>query len=179
MRLPFSKARLSPALRVALEPDEQLISVADIDGGGQLAVTRLGLWHVPDGGTPVRTGWEVISKARWAAGILEVTVADVVGELASAQVLVDRQPVRYAISEPRRTTDQVHTRTRGGVVHAGHHTFTGGSGWIILRKVPGCNGLQPQVRFDAGTDPASAAVQTAVRELITRALRALQPEDDL
>lgn len=169
MKWPFARSRIPAALSAVLGPEEIVSSLAEVAGGGQLAVTRFGLWVVPATGSDnpaVRTGWEVISKARWEAGVLHLVIADVMGELGGASLLVDRVAVEYQVVEPRKTTDHIHTRVRGSIVQATRHDLPGGAGWIIMRKVPGTNGLRPQVRLDSGTDPTRPGLAAIIADLI-------------
>jgi hypothetical protein len=53
------------------------------------------------------------------------------------------------------------------VASSRHLDFPGGGGWVVLRRVPGRDGLIRQVRLDPGADagaPGFAAAVTAVAD---------------
>src|SRR5690606_4657704 len=100
--------------------------------------------------------------------VLQLTVADSIGELGGAQWLLDRAPVSYRISRPRRVTDIISARVRAGIVLAEHRELPGGGGWIVQRRVPGTDGLSPQVRLDPGTDPDGVGLAEAVAAAVAQ-----------
>ncbi|MGH3990399.1 MAG: hypothetical protein ACRDTZ_24240, partial [Pseudonocardiaceae bacterium] len=57
-----------------LEPDERIITMGELAGGGHLVLTQLGLW-VPEGAEARRIGWHLVSKAVWDRSALVVTEA--------------------------------------------------------------------------------------------------------
>ena len=144
------------ALTAALAEDEQLLAAASEAGGGWLAVTRFGIWKLPPDGTPVLVPWTLISKVTWQAPIPTVIRADVVGELAGAELIADRHPYNYEIADPGKLTDLIHARVRAGIISSTHHDVPGGGGWVVVRRVPGRDGPVAQVRLDPGTDVALA-----------------------
>ncbi len=153
-----------PALAAGLGPDELLLAAAKTDLGAWLGVTRFGVWLLPAGGaTPTLIGWPLISKARWAAPTLQLTVADVAGRVGSADFIVDREPIEYRLDEPGKLTDVIYRRIRGGIISSEQHDFGGslGGGWVVIRRVPGQNGAIAQVRLDPGTDSRIAADRLA------------------
>lgn len=160
---------LPAGLSSVMERDETVLSIADLEDG-QLAVTRFGIWHLPNDGSAVeladRIGWETLSKAHWDGKVLGLKIADVLGELGGAQWIQDRPRRRFAVVEPRKVTDIIHTRTRAAIVSSLHFDVPGGGGWLVLRKVPGRDGLVPQVRLDPGTDPGPEDVAATVAELV-------------
>ncbi len=172
---PFLRQRVPAGLIGVLGPEEMVLAAADT-ADGALAVTRFGVWEVPAAGVPVLHGWPVISKARWRAPNLELTIADVAGELGGAQLLVDRPPVSYLLGQPGKLTDLVHSRVRSGIIAADQHQLPGGSGWIVLRRVPGRDGVTPQVRLDDGTDAGHPLLEGAVADLVDDLLAAYRPQ---
>ncbi|RIJ67779.1 hypothetical protein D1871_22700 [Nakamurella silvestris] len=156
-------------IRPVLETDETVLSIAEVESG-QLAVTRYGIWFLPADEVVLdrtdRIGWETVSKAHWDGKVLGLTIADVVGTLGGAEYLADRPRRRFVMVEPRKVTDIIHTRTRAGIVSSTHHALPGGSGWVVLRKIPGRDGLVPQVRLDPGTPAEGPEIEAAVAELV-------------
>ena len=126
-------------------------------GGKLLAASRFGLWVVEDG-QAARLGWESIAKARLTAQVLSIIPTEVVGEFDDGvQVLRDQPTREFVLTERSNLTDVVHTRVRRSVAASRHLTYPASGGWVVLRRVPGRNGLLRQVRLDPGTDPAAAA----------------------
>src|SRR5205085_1038308 len=78
----------------ALEPGEDVVDSAPVEGGGHLVVTPLGLWVPADGGAR-RVGWHLVAKAAWADGVFTLTESSEVGTAGSAVVLADLPPVRF------------------------------------------------------------------------------------
>lgn len=152
-----TKTKAPPALLAALRPDEEVLAAAVEAGGGRLVVTRYGLWRLPPGAEPTLVPWSLISKAKWQAPILHLVRADVIGELAGAQLILDHHPFNFEIAAPGRLTDVIHSRIRGGIISSTHHEFPGGGAWVVVRRIPGQDGPLAQVRLDPGTDPATAA----------------------
>lgn len=156
----FGRSRIPARLSALLRPDELVLAVARLTGGGNLAATRYGLWVVPaDAGAgavvepPTRIDWATVSKVRWQSPTLELTGSDVVGRLGDADLIVDRPPVRYELAAASRVTDIVHDRVRRAIVRSEHVTFPAGGCWLVLRRVAGRDGLVGQVRLDRGTPP--------------------------
>jgi hypothetical protein len=149
----FSRRPQPPAaLTEALDRDEALLANVSLVDGGWLAVSRFGLWIVPVDGPPHRIGWPMISKAVWQPPVLRVTTSEVVGMLADAELIEDRAPIAFELAKESRLTDQVHQRVRNGIVAAEHADHGGHGWWLVLRRVPGRDGLTAQVRADPGAD---------------------------
>jgi hypothetical protein len=157
----LNRPRPPTSLNAVLRPDEHLLAFAQDVAGSWLAATRYGVWKVPAGAEPHLFSWASISKARWQPPILQVTVADVVGELAGADLIVDRPPMNIEMTVAGKLTDIIHNRTLAGIISSVHHEFPGGGGWVVVRRVPGRDGVSVQVRLDAGTDPAAAQQRLA------------------
>lgn len=176
------RAALPASLTARLEPQEDVSTVATCTDGTLLAVSRLGLWVVPPGaGDPgasaasaaERLRWQHISKARLAARVLAVTYARPVGTFEAfghpdgLVVLTDEPERTFPLSVRSGLTDAVHTRVRRSVAASRRIEWSDGGGWVVLRRVPGQDGLTPQVRVDPGMDPqtpgflAAAAVVAA------------------
>ena len=110
-----------------------------------------------------RLGWERIAKARLSGGRLTVTgIVEVAVWADGTSVVRDAEPVEYRFERPNKVTDQVHTRVRRSVAASRHLPWPGGGGWVVLRRMPGRDGLHPQVRLDPGADPAAPGFAQAV-----------------
>lgn len=187
---------LPPALRAALDPDERINVTAPCDDGRLLAVSRFGLWVVPEavagttgptgsavvnadgvdlGGAagPVhRIGWELVARARLTARVLSVIPTRVVGSLpdgdsgaggdGGVDVLVDEPELVFGLATRSGLTDVVHQRVRRSVAASRHLPHPGAGGWVVLRRVPGRDGLTRQVRLDPGADPLAPGFAAAV-----------------
>lgn len=156
------------ALISALQADEEILASAQEAAGGWLAVTRYGIRKLPVDGDPHLVPWPLISKVTWQAPILHVVRADVVGELAGAELIVDRHLYNYEIAAPGKLTDVIHQRVRSGIISSTHHEFPGGGGWLVVRRVPGQDGPLAQVRLDPGTSVDDA--QRWMPDLIDEAM---------
>jgi hypothetical protein len=151
-RWPWRRRVLPAALSVALGPDELVQAIADCVDGRTLAASRFGLWIV-DGEDAKRIGWQLIAKARLTARVLAITPCSVVGQLVDGtEVLVDEPVLEFTLAGRTGLTDVVHTRVRRSVAASRHLPFPGTGGWVVLRRVPGTDGLTRQVRLDPGAD---------------------------
>ncbi len=149
-------------LRAALDPDERILAIAWCTDGTVLAATRFGLWTVQDT-LPQRCGWHLISKARLTGLALAVTVADVVGQLSDGtQVLIDMPVLDFQLADRSTLTDVVHARVRRSVAASRYLPWPGGGGWVVLRRVPGQDGITRQVRLDPGADTDSPGFELAI-----------------
>lgn len=133
-----------------LEPDEQVVAVAELARGGHLVLTPLGLW-VPEGSTARRIGWEWISKAVWDRNALLVTEAVADGDAGEAVLLADLPPRRFVLGEAGRVPEVVRERVTGSIRSSQHRELPGGGALFVQRKVPGRHGVVLQVRPDPGT----------------------------
>lgn len=159
---PWRRRRLPPELATQLESEEHIQVIAPCTDGKLLAASRFGLWIVEDG-RATRVGWELIAKARLTARVLSIIPTRVVDEIEDGvQVLVDEPAREFVLAERSGLTDVVHTRVRGSVAASRHLTYPGGGGWVVLRRVPGRDGLTRQVRLDPGTDPGAPGFARAV-----------------
>ena len=161
-RWPWRRAPVPPSLRAALDPDERVLAIASCTDGRVLAASRFGLWTV-DETLPGRWGWHLISKAGLTGQTLTVTVADVIGQLADGtQVLIDMPALEFQLAEPNSVTDVVHARVRRSVAASRYLPWPGGGGWVVLRRVPGQDGVTRQVRLDPGADTATPGFEQAI-----------------
>ena len=161
---PWRRTVLPPALRTALAPDEQVSVVASVVGGDLLAASRFGLWLLA-GDVAVRWNWERVSKARLSARTLVVIAADEVGVTDDGIVLLqDLPPRQFELSATTGLTDAVHARVRRSVAASRHLAWPGAGGWVVLRRVPGRNGLTRQVRLDPGADAQASGFLPAVAD---------------
>lgn len=159
---PWRRAPVPPSLRAALDPDERIQAMALCADGRVLAASRFGLWMV-DNTLQQRWGWHLISKARLTGQALTVTVAEVIGQLSDgAQVLIDLPVLDFQLAEPSSLTDVVHARIRRSVAASRYLPWPGGGGWVVLRRVPGQDGITCQVRLDPGADTATPGFEQAI-----------------
>jgi hypothetical protein len=149
-----------------LEPDERVLAVGVLTGGGHLVVTSWGLW-IPAADEAVRrVGWHLVSRAAWGNGAIELVEADE-EQAGAAVLLVDRPVHRLRLAEPGRVPEVVQERVTDSIRTRHHRDLPGGGAWFVQRKVPGRDGTVLQVRPDPGTDVA------AVRQVAADAAAAL------
>lgn len=152
-----------PTLAEHLERDERVQAAAPCANGTVLAVSRFGLWVINDGSTPERLGWDLISRARLSARTLSVTLAQVVARWDDGTVVLrDLPTLEFELSLGSSLTDVVHTRVRRSVAASRYLEWPGGGGWVVLRRVPGQDGLTRQVRLDRGVDVEEPGFAQAV-----------------
>lgn len=151
-----------PELTAGFALEETALATAPTVAGGWLVVTRLGLWVYQDA-VAVHWGWESISRAVLRERTLTVTVAgvDTVWPDGTA-VLLDRPPREFTLPGPARLTDAVNARVRRSVAASAYLAWPGAGGWVVLRRVPGRDGLLGQVRLDAGADADTPGFARAV-----------------
>jgi hypothetical protein len=157
--------RLPEGFAGVLADEEHVVGSAEVQGGGHLVVTALGLW-VPGPQCPRRIGWHLISKAAWAEGALAVTEADEASTAGDAVFLVDRASVRFAVPRPGKVPILIRQRVDGSIRSRYRKELPGGGAWFVRRKVPGRDGTVLQVRVDPGGDTelvASIAREAAER----------------
>lgn len=151
-RWPWRRRVLPPALTAVLDAEEQVQVLADCTDGKVLAATRFGLWVI-DGDKAARLGWDLIAKARLTARVLVITPTQVVAEWPDGtRVLRDEAPREFTLAGRSGLTDVVHGRVRRSVAASRYLPYPGGGGWVVLRRVPGRDGLTRQVRLDPGAD---------------------------
>jgi hypothetical protein len=160
---------LPEVLRSALGPDERVAVTAPCQDGRLLAVSRFGLWVVADFAVDAgpeaarRIGWELVARARLTARVLSVIPTRVVGSLpGGVDVLLDEPELVFALATRSGLTDVVHQRVRRSVAASRHLPYPGAGGWVVLRRVPGRDGLSRQVRLDPGADPEVPGFAAAV-----------------
>jgi hypothetical protein len=159
---PWRRAPVPPSLRAALDPDERILAIAWCTDGRVLAASRFGLWTMDDT-LPQRWGWHLISKARLTGEALVVTVAEVIGQLSDGtQILIDMTVLDFQLAELGSLTDVVHARVRRSVAASRYLPWLGGGGWVVLRRVPGQDGVTRQVRLDPGADAATPGFEQAI-----------------
>jgi hypothetical protein len=96
-----------------------------------------------------------------------IDTGDGLGDQVSGavQVLVDEPELVFALATRSGLTDVVHQRVRRSVAASRHLPHPGAGGWVVLRRVPGRDGLTRQVRLDPGADAAAPGFAAAVRAL--------------
>jgi len=158
--------RAPAALVAALGKDEQVMGLTPTQDGRILAASRFGIWLV-DGDVAERWDWHLISKARLADRVLGLTVADQVDRWPDGTaVLVDRPEVQIRPERLSKLTDTVHHRVRRSVAASRYLPWAGAGGWVVLRRVPGRDGLVVQLRLDAGADPSAPGFAQAVTAVV-------------
>lgn len=174
--LPWRRRALPAALASALERDEHIQALAECADGKTLAASRFGLWVV-DRDQADRIGWHLIAKARLNGRVLAITPTRIDGRLDDGtDVLVD-EPVReFTLAARTGLTDVVHTRVRRSVAASRHLPYPGSGGWVVLRRVPGTDGLTRQVRLDPGADVRAPGFAETVAA-VTVELAALKTSD--
>ena len=133
---------------VVLEPEEHVVAVAEVAGGGHVVATSRGLW-LPEA---QRLRWHLISKATWEGGALAVTEAREVETVEGAVLIADEPPRRIRLATPGRVPEAVHRRVTGSIRTRHHRDLPGGGAWFVQRTVAGRDGVVLQVRADPGTD---------------------------
>ena len=150
----FRGPPVPPAMASALARDEAVLAVVPAVTGHVLAATRLAL-YVLEGDDVERVGWHLISKARLDAGTLSLIVADEIGRWPDGTALLQDRPVRNLRPVRRnRLTDVVHQRVRGSVVASRHISGSRATGWVVLRRIAGEDGLTVQFRLERGSPDA-------------------------
>jgi hypothetical protein len=137
-----------------LEPDERVVAVAELAGGGHLVLTQLGVW-VPEGTVARRVGWHLISKAVWDSDSLLLTEAVSTGTAGQAVLLRDLPPRRFVLAAPGKVPQAVRERVTRSIRHSQHQELPGGGAWFVQRRIPGRDGAVLQVRADPGTSEAA------------------------
>ena len=158
--------RTPPDFAGSLDPGEDVVDSAPVEGGGYLVVTALGLWVPSDGGAR-RVGWHLVGKATWADGVFTLTESSEVGTAGSAVVLADLPPVRFRLSAPGKVPKEAYQRVEGSIRSRHRQEIGSGGAWFVQRKVPGRDGSVLQVRPDPGTD---VELVTAIAEQVAAKL---------
>jgi hypothetical protein len=145
--------RTPPGFPGTLDPGEDVVDSAPVEGGGHLVVTALGLW-IPSADGARRVGWHLIAKAAWADGVFTLTESAEAGTAGAAVVLADRPPARFRLPAPGRVPREAYQRVEGSIRSRHRQEIGTGGAWFVQRKVPGRDGSVLQVRPDPGTDLA-------------------------
>jgi hypothetical protein len=148
-----------------LQPDERVLAVADLAGGGHLVLTQVGVW-VPEGSVHRRVGWHLVSKAVWDRSSLLLTEAVTTGSAGAAMLISDLPQRRFVLTEPGRVPEVVRQRVTGSIKSSQYYELPGGGAWFVQRKIPGYDGVVLQVRADEGTSPE--AVQATASGVAAR-----------
>lgn len=154
----LGRDELPPGFTGTLDPDERVLGVAQLGGGGHLVVTSLGMWLPVGRGEGAdgvrRLGWHLVSKASWQNGAITLVEAEEQEVLDGAVLLADLPPQRLRLADPGRVPETVHARVEGSIRSRHHRDLPGGGAWFVQRKVAGRDGMVLQVRPDPGTDEA-------------------------
>jgi hypothetical protein len=147
---------------VALEPEEHVVAVAEVAGGGKVVATSRGLW-LPE---EPRLPWYLISKATWEGGALGIVEAREVETVEGAVLIADEPPRKVRLATPGRVPEAVHKRVTGSIRTRHHRDLPGGGAWFVQRAVAGRDGVILQVRADPGTD--ADVVRQVARDVAKR-----------
>lgn len=175
MKLFGRRTKVPAVIAEQTVPAERPLVAAQAADDIVLAASRFGLW-VAEAGQAERWDWAVVSKASLRDRRLSITRADEIDRWESSawpngiSVLRDR-PVRpFQLLDGSGITDVVHARVRRSVDKARE---VPGLGWVVLRRVPGQDGLHPQVRLD----PEVLEIRQDHLDTTERLLAALRPPD--
>jgi hypothetical protein len=162
--------RTPPDFAGSLDPGEDVVDSAPVEGGGHLVVTALGLW-IPSEDGARRVGWHLVGKATWADGVFTLTESSEVGKAGAAVVLADLPPVRFRLPAPGKLPREAYQRVEGSIRSRHRQQIGAGGAWFVQRKVPGRDGTVLQVRPDPGTDLAlvEAIAEQAAAKLVNPA----------
>ena len=166
-RWPWRRATVPAILVGVLQADEQIQVVASLADGNSLAVSRFGLWMLSDQ-EATRWNWEHVSKAKLTGRTLLVVVAVELHVTDDGMVLMqDLPPREFELSGTSALTDAVHARVRRSVAASRYLPWPGAGGWVVLRRVPGRDGLTRQLRLDRYADPAADGFLSAAADAAT------------
>jgi hypothetical protein len=132
-----------------LAPEEHVLAVAEVTGGGEVVATSLGLW-LPQ--VDERVGWHLVSKATWATGALTVIAAEEDGRAGDAVLLRDLPARRFELDRPGKLPRVVQTRVNLSIRSRHRIDLSVGGAWFVQRVLPGGREVVLQVRADAGAD---------------------------
>ncbi|HEY2166520.1 MAG TPA: hypothetical protein VGH01_05110 [Jatrophihabitantaceae bacterium] len=146
--MPLFHRRESPPARIValLEPDDRVLSWADVDDGEVVLASRHGLWW-PDSTGPRLIRWQFVDKVVWRDDALTVIEA----ELRDDLILVDLPAQTVRVTRPRDLPPTVRKRVEANVVHSQVYALPGGAGRFVARRIPGRDGLVWWVRLEPGT----------------------------
>jgi len=146
------RAELPSGFTGRLDATERVLAAAPTAGNRHVVVTTFGLW-LPEGDDGYRrVGWHLVSTARWDGRALHLVEADEIGMVGPTVLLADRPARRIPLPSPGHVPEQVQQRVTRSVLASERRDIAGGSALFVRRQVPGRDGLQRQVRADAGTD---------------------------
>ncbi|MGH4009024.1 MAG: hypothetical protein ACRDTH_12865, partial [Pseudonocardiaceae bacterium] len=154
------------------DPDERIVTMGELAGGGHLVLTQLGLW-VPEGAEARRIGWHLVSKAVWDHSALVVTEAVSAGTAGGALLLSDLPPRHFVLAQPGKVPEVVRERVAGSIRSSQHRELPGGGAWFVQRRIPGRDGVVLQVRAAPGTAPG--ALEMMASEVASRLPRSAPP----
>lgn len=115
-------------------------------GASSVVATEIAL-VLPDGVEPQRVPWDLVLRAQWSEGVLDLTAQDGPGgRPRHVQVPFTGAPDVLA--------GVVRERVNASIVVQDHVTLSGTQGArVVARRVPGSTDLRWSVVFDAGLDP--------------------------
>ena len=151
--------RLRPPteLRHRAAPDRVLAWTAS--GDSELAALDTALL-LPTGSDPDRIPWDLVLRASWTEGQLEVSAQDRPGGPARTH--------RIAFTgSPGVLPDVVRDRVNASIVIQHHVPLDGERGArIVARRTPGSTELRWSVVFDPGLDPSDPGLRAAADEAL-------------
>jgi hypothetical protein len=125
-----------------------------VSGDSELAALDTALL-LPAGSEPERIAWDLVLRASWTEGQLEVSAQDRPGGQARTH--------RIAFTgSPGALPDVVRDRVNASIVIQHHAPLEGERGArIVARRTPGSTELRWSVVFDPGLDPADPGLRAA------------------
>lgn len=161
------RPKLPADRRPPLEREERVLAWAGVEGSAEVVVaTNRGLW-LP--GRSGRLGWHEIHKAVWSGEELAVTPAAETEERDGYRVVVDQPVESFRLADPGEVPYHVRARVTASVGYSVHHRLGAGGVRVVGRRVSGVDGLRWTVRYDPGTDHASAEARRLTAELVAQA----------
>lgn len=115
-------------------------------GTSSVVATELAI-VLPEGSDPLRVPWDLVLRAQWSDGVLDLTAQDGPGGRPKLM------QVPFS-GDPDVLAGVVRERVNASIVVQDHVTLSGTQGArVVARRVPGSTDLRWSVVFDAGLDP--------------------------
>jgi hypothetical protein len=122
---------------VVLEPEEHVVAVAEVAGGGHVVATSRGLW-LPEA---QRLRWHLNQQGDLEGGALAVTEAREVETVEGAVLIADEPPRRIRLATPGRVPEAVHKRVTGSIRTRHPPGSARRRGVVVQRTVAGRDGV--------------------------------------
>lgn len=123
-------------------------------GSSSVVATDVAL-HLPEGTDPARVPWDLVLRAQWVEGALDVTVQAGAG----GRPVLLHVPVTGDIGT---LAGVVRERVNASIVVQDRVMLTATAGArVVARRVPGSTDLRWSVVFDPGLDPSDPELRAA------------------